>query len=379
MSDTASSVKHAHRLSSSGTSAPASTALLTLPYPADLPSRLSYLAIAARKVFGGADLTATFNDPMARNALRLRLSARESRGQEGVVPVPPQAPTAPGLPKRQADDEQAEHDRYFRVARSTGSPVDGFTAGLALAQLVAYENCLDMGVTLLAEPEWNLLFAGLWALLRVAGEKPEAAGRPTECAPALPSAAGWLAGYDPGRRWLIGHQLFFALIQGAIVGMNCFAGAMLAGDTAEADEGLKLATAFMRSSAAAMKLTSDFAPDDYERTVRPAMAPPEVRAGFSGLQTRDHSYLVRMFGTLKPIFTTPRYPSQAHRDFIESVVSAYAAHEFICARFRGDVLPSLRMAAAARGKTQRPATAVIREMMRSRLALVDPSGDLAAP
>jgi hypothetical protein len=376
MSDPASSIKHAHRQSASWTSGAASTALLTLPYPADLPSRLSYLAIAARKIFGGADLAATFNDPMARNALRLRLSAGEPPGQEGVVPVPPRAPAPPG---RQAEEEQAEHDRYFQVARSTGGPADGFTAGLASAQLVAYENCLDMGVTLLAEPEWNLLFGGLQALLRVAGEEPEAAGRPSGCAPALPSATGWLAGYDPGRRWLVGHQLFFALIQGVIVGMNCFAGAMLAGDTAEADEGLKLATAFMRSSAAAMKLTSDFAPDDYERTVRPAMAPPEVRAGFSGLQTRDHSYLVRLFGTLKPIFTTPGYPSGAHRDFIESVVSAYAAHEFICLRFRGDVLPSLRMAAASRGKTQRPGTAVIREMMRSRLALVDPAGDLARP
>jgi hypothetical protein len=48
----------------------------------------------------------------------------------------------------------------------------------------------------------------------------------------------------------------------------------------------------------------------------------------------------------------------------------HAAHEFICARFRGDVLPSLRMAAASRGKTQRSGTEIIREMMRVRLALV---------
>ncbi len=289
---------------------------------------------------------------------------------------------AHGAHSRQAEAEQAEHDRYFQVRRSVDSPADGFAAALLLAHLAAHENCLDMGVTLLAEPEWGLLFGGLQALLRVAGGEPAAAGRatgsvtgrtPALLSPALPWPTGWLTGYDPGKRWLVGHQLFFSLIQGAIVGLNCFANAKAAGQTDEADEGLRFAAAFMRSSAAAMKLASDFAPRDYERTVRPAMAPPKVGAGFSGLQTRDHAYLVRLFGKLKPLFLTLGRPGDAHGEFVESVVSAYAAHEFICARFRGDVLPSLRMEASSRGKTRRPGTAVIREMMRARLGLVDPA------
>jgi hypothetical protein len=350
-----------------------SAAALTLPYPAALPAHRKDLAIAVRDIFGGADLAATFNDPVARTALRLRLSARESPGQE-----------APGAASRHAEEEQVEHDRYFQVARSAGSPADGFTAGLLLAYVAAYENCLDMGVALLEEPEWNLLFAGLDALLRVAGDEPAAEGgspvlpspvlpSPVLPSPVLPSPAGWRAGYDPAGRWLIGHQLFFSLIQGAIVGMNCFASAITAGQTAEADEGFRFAAAFMRSSAAAMKLTSDFSPEDYERIVRPAMAPPRVRAGFSGLQTRDHAYLVRLFGSLKPVFFMLGRTTEAQNEFIDSVVSAYAAHEFICARFRGDVLPSLRMDAASRGTTQRSGTAVIREMMRVRLSLVDPT------
>jgi hypothetical protein len=52
------------------------------------------------------------------------------------------------------------------------------------------------------------------------------------------------------------------------------------------------------------------------------------------------------------------------------VVSAYAAHEFICARVRGDVLPSLRMAAASRDRTDRTGVEVIREMMHARLGLI---------
>ena len=84
------------------------------------------------------------------------------------------------------------------------------------------------------------------------------------------------------------------------MGLNCFTRAAADRAAPEADEGLALAAAFLRSSAAAMKYASDFAPDDYEATVRPAMAPPRVREGFSGLQTRDHAYLVRVFGAVKP-------------------------------------------------------------------------------
>jgi hypothetical protein len=333
---------------------------LTLPYPAALPSHRIDLAIAVRDIVGGADLARTFTDPFARTALRLRLSGGASPARPGEPAVPL---GARGATSREAEEYQAEHDRYFQVRRSARGPAHRFVAGLLLAHLAAYEDCLDMGVTLLAEPEWNLLFAGLDSLLRGAGGGP----------PALPAPAGWRAGYDPARRWLTGHQLFFSLIQGAIVGLNCFANAMTAGQKAEANEGLRFAAAFMRSSAVAMKLASDFAPEDYERTVRPDMAPPQVRAGFSGLQTRDHTYLVRLFGALKPVFLTLGPTGTAQTELIDSVVSAYAAHEFICSRFRGDVLPSLRMEAASRGKTQRAGTAVIREMMRARLALIDPA------
>ena len=56
------------------------------------------------------------------------------------------------------------------------------------------------------------------------------------------------------------------------------------------------------------------------------------------------------------------------------MVTAYAAHEFICARFRGDVLPSLRMAARSHGRGRRSGVDVIRDMMRARMALVDSAG-----
>ncbi len=237
-------------------------------------------------------MLAAFGAPETRAELRAQLTARRLDPDSGSPPRP-----AGHRPlSRQAQAEQEEHDRYFRVGRTGGDAAQGFSAGLTLAYLSAYENCLSMGVTLLDDREWRLLFGGLAVLLEVAGGSvvQGGTGMPAGAVPDPPNPAGWRDAYDPPARWLVGHQLFFALIQGAIVGLNCFTQAAAVEAIPEADEGLALAAVFMRSSAAAMKFASDFAPGDYETTVRPAMAPPKVREGFSGLQTRDHAYLVRI-------------------------------------------------------------------------------------
>jgi hypothetical protein len=313
-------------------------------------------------------MPAAFGTPQGRAELRAQLTARQ--------PDPAAGRPAGHRPlSRQAQAEQEEHDRYFEVGRAGGDAAQAFSAGLALAYLSAYENCLSMGVTLVDDRDWRRLFGGLAILHEVAGEPVTqgGTGMPPVAIPAPPEPAGWRDAYDPPARWLVGHQLFFALIQGAILGLNCFSRAASVEAIPEAEEGLALAAVFMQSSAAAMKFASDFAPDDYEATVRPAMAPPKVREGFSGLQTRDHAYLVRVFAAVKPALATLAGRSQAHGEFVESVVSAYAAHEYICARFRGDVLPSLRMAAATHDRTDRTGVEVIREMMQARLALLGTS------
>src|ERR1700761_2383725 len=206
MSAPALSVKPALRRASGGEPDLIPAAMVTLPYPAALPSLGNDLATAAGEILEGADLGATFDDPVALRALRARLSSRESHGQDQA---------AAASSSRPAEEEQAEHDRYFLVSRSAGNPAEGFAAGLLLAQVAAHENCLDMGVTLPAGPDWEQLFAGLKKVLGTAGE--------TASTPAMPAPSGWRAGYDPASRWLIGHQLFFSLIQGAIVGLNRFA------------------------------------------------------------------------------------------------------------------------------------------------------------
>jgi plasmid stability protein len=281
------------------------------------------------------------------------------------------------------DAEHVEHDRYFRVTRVKHRPSFAFVRGLLQTHSWAHENGLAMGVSILDPVEWQEMFAGLDALLRYA-----AGDRLKEGVPVVLRSAPrhTPAGYDPERRWLIGHQLFFALLQGVIVGLNCYLGSSATdgGDpdseaAADADGAVRVAAAFMRSSAAAIKFTADFGPVDYDARIRPAMSPPSVREGFSGLQTRDHAYLVGLFARLR---TTAAAHGQgpageAFEQFVEATVTAYEAHKFICARFGGDVLPSLRMAAASRGRSTQAGVTALRQLMRARLFALTPESSPA--
>jgi hypothetical protein len=320
--------------------------VLYLPYPALLPTRRAQIADITRHLSYAGVVDTLFDQGLLEKGCHANGSTIKD------------------------DPDHAEHDRYFKVVRTHGRPVDSFVRGLLAAHSSVHENGLRMGVTLLDKVEWRELFAGLDAILRYAAGDRLKKGVPVSVTQAPRHVPD---GYDPERRWLIGHQLFFALLQGVSVGINCY---LEARDDPDADAAVRVATAFMRSSAAAIKFTSDFGPVDYEARIRPAMAPPSVRAGFSGLQTRDHAHLVGLFGRLRATAAEcgPGPASDAFEEFVEATVMAYEAHKFICARFGGDVLPSLRMAAASRGRTTQSGVAALRQLMRSRLFALGKGG-----
>jgi hypothetical protein len=344
--------------------APATRGRLDLPRPEALPRTRADLAQAVATVRGAPGFFSSLASAPGRAALRALWQAEEP------APASRAGRALRGEAKRSEADHE-EHDRYFGVTRVDAEPGHAFVRGMLRAHLELDEDARAMGVTLLDAEAWETLFGGVRAMLELALGAPWDEAEHT--APFPGRAPRWRpAGYDPDRRWMVGHRLFFAQIQAVVVGLHVFEEGAGAGDAVGARDGLRLATAFMRSSAVAMKHTSDFDPADYDARVRPAMAPPRVQAGFSGLQTRDHTFLVRTFTRLRPLFAAGGSWADAHRAFVDSVVDAYAAHEFVCARFRGDVLPSLRMAAHAGGQVDRSGVDVVREMMRARLLLVEP-------
>jgi len=322
---------------------------LRLPYPAFLPTTRLQIEEAVSK----------FSSGYSGAAQVLFDAAPTSGGESGHA-------GAPGVPADPRDADFAEHDRYFQVTRVADRPIETFLRSLVLAHSSVYEDAVTMGVTTLDDREWQRLFLGLNAILQYAAGQPAKEPEPVQ----VRSVPVHLSdGYDPERRWLVGHQLFFAIVQGAIVGLNCYAAAADGGDEWDASVAMGVASAFMRSSAVAIKFCGDFGPVDYQDRIRPAMAPPAVQAGFSGLQTRDHAFLVGLFGRLRSSGRPNRDGPirEAFEDFVDATVSAYEAHQYVCARFGGDVLPSLRMAAASGGRTTQSGVAALRLIMRRRL------------
>ena len=278
-----------------------------------------------------------------------------------------------------AEADYQEHDRYFRVRRTRHAPARTFFAGLVTAQQAVTDNARAHGLSPLSEDDFPQLRAGLDDLVRYIGltTPPGPAGTPLRTPAGDTSETGTpahntgtaAAATPTAERWLLGHQLFFVLMQGVITGLNCFLRASAIGDEPDARAALRVAASFMRSSAAAFRFTSDFSTVDYEQLIRPAMAPPAVQAGFSGLQTRDHAHLMTQFAEVRVMHIKigPARLGDAFEDLVEATVAAYEAHQLICARFGGDVLPSLRMAARSGGRSTAPGVQVVRQMMRARL------------
>ncbi|MEV4050074.1 hypothetical protein AB0J55_02705 [Amycolatopsis sp. NPDC049688] len=250
----------------------------------------------------------------------------------------------------------AVHDGFFGVFRAT----DAAPELLAHCALVGYRTILREAVrcgTTLDDEQWGRLRHGVEAVVAYALGLPIGEPRPA------PAPAG-TAPLDPHRRWRSGHHVFFPLIQAIVLGLGCFQTALNAGRLEDAGEALAFATATMSASRDAMRFAADFPPGDYRSAVRPAMAPPHLPVGLSGVMSEDHDLLIRRFRELREVFPTLTGPLAGRREeFITAVEATYDAHKGVCARFDGDHVVSLRMSASSSAK----AVGVLEQLERSRL------------
>ncbi|WP_052508965.1 hypothetical protein [Kitasatospora griseola] len=228
---------------------------------------------------------------------------------------PGSTPCTGALHEPLADSQEADYDAFFGIVRCGEAP--------AARLLVALERTL---ATLL--PLTDGTAAGRFERAM------RSLGRP------LPAPAGdaLTAEAGPQARWIHGHRLFLTLTQAAVVGLQHAAAA----PAPCAADGVEVATAFLRASSAALRLTASFTRDDYRRTVRPSMAPPQCPApGFSGLWSADHRALV---DRLRRWGETPAVPGDGRRRADPALQAAldevYRSHIGVCARFVGTA-PSL--------------------------------------
>ncbi|MFF3015618.1 hypothetical protein [Streptomyces sp. NPDC057939] len=232
----------------------------------------------------------------------------------------------------------SEHDTFFGVARAHG-PADLFLRALLVAEI---DTALDLARTAssLSPAERSALVGAGSALLsrRRAHHRGTGLVRPPEGLVAPPADE-----HTAQLRWTSGHRLFFAHLQAITVTCGCAVNARTAAEQAAY---LDYTVLFCTSAALAMRHAADFAPELYVRSIRPTMTPPHVGSGFSGLQTRDHHYLVQSLDSLGTRLLPAVAGGVTYRKFEDALERLYAAHVHVCRRFGGDTNVSLRMEAS---------------------------------
>ncbi|MEV7510154.1 hypothetical protein AB0O42_08190 [Streptomyces sp. NPDC089922] len=306
------------------------TTPLPLLHARDLPATGGQLWSATAAVHA---LTAEHGSATTRaEYVRLRRLLAPERHE----PAPDRNEPAPPRETPALEEAFSEHDAFFGVARSHG-PADVFLRTLLIAEI---DTALDLAGTSssLGPTERSRLVGGGSALLSHARHPDDGdLVRPPDVRAARPPDAR-----TARLRWACGHRLFFAHLQAFTVTAACAAEAACATEQATF---LDHTVLFCQNAALAMRHAADFAPDLYARSVRPTMTPPRVGSGFSGLQTRDHYYLVRSLDRLRTRVLPDPAATAAYDRLADALELLYGAHVHVCRHFGGDTGPSLRMEA----------------------------------
>jgi hypothetical protein len=171
-------------------------------------------------------------------------------------------------------------------------------------------------------------------------------------------------------RWRLGHQVFHLYLVAMITLLAELNDTNPPSDARTAVLLGDLAVLF-EATAASMKYASNFDRDVYDSTIRPSMAPPRIKPGFSGSLNIDHKRMMaslvatpeslkRRFGEETSSWPTPVI--EAWRSLVDAEQQARYHHGLVCRRLVTGGPSLLRMhmcgsgGANARGSGRRQAT-----------------------
>lgn len=258
-------------------------------------------------------------------------------------------------------------DDYMGVVRVSGDPLLVLIEGIFQGYRELLQEALMAGTSVDAQ-QWTNLRNGFESMLRYIAQQP--VNRSADAPLYLPTTTRECHDdYDPLRRWVLGHHVFYVLIQSLIVAIDCFNSEIESDNLEEAETALALATVLMWSSESALRFAGDFSVTGYNDVVRPSMMPPHAPPGLSGQFSRDHVYLVKFMTGLKQIFAH-LHPSlrPQHEQFMQALQTAYESHKFVCDRFVSSEQGSLRMNATSKNT----AADVLEGLKKVRLKTVKP-------
>ncbi|MER5886136.1 hypothetical protein ABT160_20130 [Streptomyces sp. NPDC001941] len=324
-------------------------ASLLLPLPAELPDDVALVGARlgdVRRDFPAAFAAATgfAATPSARALLGW---AGEHLGQGLLVDAEPPSGSC-------------VHDRFFGVRRATGDGAALLAAALVTSDVLVRDDLDRNGSTLAEDPDDLLLGVTAFLTRELPAPRKHVVWEPDDQDAAAQE------------RWLVGHQRFFVMMQLLVVALG-----QLARPAASAEEEADAVRTFgwlCRSAAVSMRYAADFPPELYGG-VRATMTPPDVNAGFSGLQTRDHHALVTLMRQAGRDGVFDRLDPASVAAVQAAVQSMYEAHGWVCSRFGGAVEPSLLMAQAAQAAGSPPpesGLAAAERLARQRMGYLKP-------
>jgi hypothetical protein len=160
------------------------------------------------------------------------------------------------------------------------------------------------------------------------------------------------------RRWTLGHQIFHYYLVAMITILDELNDLDAPSEERSAQLLRDLAELF-GATAASMKYASNFDRDVYDRVIRPTMAPPIAKPGFSGLLNVDHermmALLVPVPDALKRRFgeETSSWPApiaEAWHALVDAEQQARYDHGFVCRRLVVEGPSLLRQHMAGKSK-----------------------------
>lgn len=164
---------------------------------------------------------------------------------------------------------------------------------------------------------------------------------------------------DALRRWSVGHQTFHLYLVAMITLLEELRECPSLSDDRIATLLVDLAALF-EATAASMKYAGSFDAATYDRAIRPSMAPPVIKPGFSGSLSTEHkrmmAALVSVPDTLEERFGNETIPwpsavADAWCTLVDAEREARTHHAHVCRRLvpRGPSL--LRMHVAGNGSS----------------------------
>jgi hypothetical protein len=233
-----------------------------------------------------------------------------------------------------------ENDRALYIFRTSGVPALVLASSAVQAYVEFLDEIVTAGTDLAAADVGpiQLTFTVIFTLL--------GGGAPSydlEQEVLLPVATLKAESHDPLRRWVRGHHAFMVILQWQIILFHCLRRHVEQfGGDARGCELLKLLILSMRATLQAFRFTAEFTSDAYAQLVRPTLMPPAAPAGMSGLNWRDHQYLLKGLTKLDGSFGSADDVIRGLYAMLKAELrDVYDGHKYVCSRFVGEDAVSL--------------------------------------